>query len=223
MTLKVAKHIWKPVLSWESFPSHLLSSTSHGKRLILNIMDWDRVVPGLSRLFLRETRQQRNWTYGTVPLVSFENWLTVFVENPLSQYTFNLITQLRFPQSRKNFFFKKSTKSTKDHDKFPGNVFCSHRNSQLYKRLLCVMPSVSRAARLYRYSFSQIPSLLFSGSGSRPQREELPLTHLVCHRKHKKFLARALCSREKFWARLVGKSRAGGAVFLKIIISLNFI
>ena len=33
------------------------------------------------------------------------------------------------------------------------------------------------AARLYRYRFSQSPSLLVSGSGRRPQREELLLSH----------------------------------------------
>ena len=51
----------------------------------------------------------------------------------------------------------------------------------------------------------QSSSLLVSGSASRPQRE-LPVSRSLCHRKHKKFLARALRSKKKFWAELAGKS-----------------
>ena len=39
---------------------------------------------------------------------------------------------------------------------------------------------------------SQSPSLLVSGYGSRPKREELPLSRSLCHLKHEKFRARAL-------------------------------
>ena len=36
---------------------------------------------------------------------------------------------------------------------------------------------------------------------------KIPLSRSLCHRKHKKFIL-ALCAREKFWGRLVGKSSA---------------
>jgi len=70
------------------------------------------------------------------------------------------------------------------------------------------MQSVSRAARLYRYKFSQNPSLLVSGSGRRPQREELPLYHPRFATENIKNFELALYALEKnfeldVWASLV--------------------
>ena len=64
------------------------------------------------------------------------------------------------------------------------------------------------AARLYRYRFSQSPSLLVSGSGRRPQREELPLSHSRFATENIKNFLLALYALEKnfelgFWASLV--------------------
>ena len=50
------------------------------------------------------------------------------------------------------------------------------------------------------------PSLLVSGSGSRPQREGLRSLAHFATKNIKKFIARALRSRKKFWTWLVSKS-----------------